>query len=143
MKTADLPRLLLLEDNPADVFLVKQAMLEEGLECDLQVVEDGEKAVQYINGIDSGDNTPPDLLMLDLNVPRISGEEVLERLRTSSKCAKVAVVIVTSSDSLEDRRKAEALGADEYFRKPANLSEFMMLGKLARRLVAKSRQAAI
>ena len=143
MNTADLPRLLLVEDNPADVFLVKQAMREEGLECDLQVVEDGEKAVQLIDRVDTGDEAPPDLLMLDLNVPRVSGEEVLERLRESSKCAKVAVAIVTSSDSLHDRRKAEALGADEYFRKPANLQDFMALGKVARRLVAKSRRAAI
>jgi DNA-binding response OmpR family regulator len=141
MNTTDLPRLLLVEDNPADVFLVKQAMREEGFDCELQVVEDGEKALKLIDSVDAGEEAPPDLIMLDLSIPRVSGEAVLERLRESSKCAKVAVAVVTSSDSLLDRRKAEALGADEYFRKPTNLQDFMALGKVARRLVAKSRAA--
>jgi two-component system, chemotaxis family, response regulator Rcp1 len=129
--------LLLVEDNPADVFLVGEALREDGLDCDLQVVDDGEQAIQFLDRVDAGAQTPPDLLLLDLNVPRIGGEQVLERMRNSQPCAGIAVVVITSSDSPRDRQKAAALGAAEYFRKPANLDEFMALGKVVRRLAEK------
>lgn len=129
--------LLLVEDNPADVFLVREALHEEGLDCDLEVLDDGEQAIQFFERVNEGGQAPPDLLLLDLNVPRIGGERVLERLRQSQPCAGVAVVVITSSDSPRDRQKAADLGAAEYFRKPANLDEFMALGKLVRRLADK------
>jgi DNA-binding response OmpR family regulator len=87
--------------------------------------------------VDAGGQAPPDVLLLDLNVPRIGGEEVLKRLRQSRPCEWVAVVVMTSSDSPHHRQKAADLGAAEYFRKPANLDEFMALGKLVRRLADK------
>ena len=135
--------LLLVEDNPADVFLVKEAMREEGLDCEFHVVEDGERAIAFIDRIDAGVEAPPDLLLLDLNVPRRTGDEVLGRIRKSEKCANVAIVVITSSDSPHDRQRAKDLGADEYFRKPANLEQFMELGKMARRLTEKSGRAVV
>ncbi len=134
--------LLLVEDNPADVFLVREALREEGLDCDLQVVDDGEQAIQFFERVEAGRQAPPDLLLLDLNVPRIGGEQVLERVRRTQPCARIIVVVITSSDSPRDRQKASDLGADEYFRKPANLDEFMALGKLVRR-VAEKRHGAV
>ena len=134
--------LLLVEDNPADVFLVREALREEGLDCDLQVVDDGEQAIQFFERVEAGRQAPPDLLLLDLNVPRIGGEQVLERVRKTRPCARIIVVVITSSDSPRDRQKASDLGADEYFRKPANLDEFMALGKLVRR-VAEKRHGAV
>jgi two-component system, chemotaxis family, response regulator Rcp1 len=129
--------LLLVEDNPADVFLVREALSEEGLDCDLQIVDDGEQAIQYFERVNAGSQVAPDLLLLDLNVPRIGGEEVLQRMRNTGPCAHMMVVVITSSDSPRDRQKAADLGADEYFRKPTNLEEFMSLGKLVRRLAEK------
>ena len=129
--------LLLVEDNPADVFLVREALREESLDCDLEVVDDGEQAIHFIDRVDAGGQAPPDLLLLDLNVPRIGGEQVLRRLRQSRPCEGIAVVVMTSSDSPHDRKKAAELGAAEYFRKPANLDEFMALGKMVRRLAGK------
>ena len=129
--------LLLVEDNPADVFLVRESLREEGLDCDLQVADDGEQAIQFFERVDTGSQAPPDLLLLDLNVPRIGGEQVLERLRKIQQCAGIAVVVITSSESPHDRQKARDLGADEYFRKPTNLDDFMALGKLVRRLAEK------
>ncbi len=134
--------LLLVEDNPADVFLVREALREEDLDCDLEVVDDGEQAIRFLERVDAGGQAPPDLLLLDLNVPRIGGEQVLERLRKSQPCAEIAVVVITSSDSPRDRQRAADLGAAEYFRKPANLDEFMALGKLVRRL-AEKREGAV
>jgi len=135
--------LLLVEDNPADVFLVKEAMREEGLACEFHAVEDGEKAMAFMDRMDAGDEAPPDLLLLDLNVPRKSGDEVLVRIRKSPKCSNVAIIVITSSDSPHDRQRAKELGADEYFRKPANLEQFMELGKLARRVTEKCRGAVV
>jgi len=133
--------LLLVEDNPADVFLVRESLREEGLDCDLQVVEDGEQAIRFLERVDTCSQAPPDLLLLDLNVPRVGGEQVLERLRNTRQCAEIAVVVITSSDSPHDRQKASDLGADEYFRKPTNLDDFMALGKLVRRLAEKGHGA--
>lgn len=135
-------RLLLLEDSPADIFLVREAIREEGLTCDLQVALDGEKAIELIDQMDAGDRLGPHLLLLDLNVPRRTGDEVMQRIKRSPKCAKIPVVVITSSDSREDRQKAMDLGADEYFRKPSNLKEFMELGKLVRRLTQRNLGAA-
>jgi CheY-like chemotaxis protein len=132
---------LLVEDNPADVFLVQEALREEGLDCDLQMVDDGEQAIQFFDRVEAGSQAPPDLLLLDLNVPRIGGEQVLERLRRSRQGGRIIVVVITSSDSPRDRQKASDLGADEYFRKPTNLENFMALGKLVRRLAEKRRGA--
>lgn len=133
--------LLLVEDNPANAFLVREALREEGLDCDLQMVDDGEQAIQFFDRVDAGSQAPPDLLLLDLNVPRIGGEQVLERVRRTRQCARIMVVVITSSDSPRDRQKATNLGADEYFRKPTNLEDFMALGKLVRRLAGKRRGA--
>ncbi len=86
--------------------------------------------------MDAADQAGPDLLLLDLNVPRRTGDEVLRRIKRSPKCAHIPVVVITSSDSREDHEAAMDLGADEYFRKPSNLKEFMALsGKLVRRLI--------
>lgn len=127
--------LLLVEDNPGDVFLVKQALREAGLLVDLKVAEDGEKAIQMIDRLDEGsDSQAPRLMLLDLNVPRRTGIQVLERLRRSARCGKIPVVMISSSDSPGERQHALDVGATEYFRKPSSLVEFMQLGRVVRRL---------
>jgi CheY-like chemotaxis protein len=125
---------MLVEDSPADVFLVKKAIEEAGLAFSLEVANDGESAIQMVDRIDAGDAIVPSVLLLDVNVPRKSGNEVLQRLRQSRRCGNIPVVVISSSDSPEDRRRACELGAREYFRKPSSLAEFMQLGALVRRL---------
>ncbi|HSR06786.1 MAG TPA: response regulator [Bryobacteraceae bacterium] len=83
--------LLLVEDNPADVLLVREALRDGDLDCDLEVVDDGEQAIQFFERVDAGGHAAPDLLLLDLNVPRIGGEQVLESVRQSRPCAGIAV----------------------------------------------------
>lgn len=127
--------LLLVEDNPADIYLVKEAIRREGLDCQLEVAGDGERAISIIDALDSdGAARCPDLLLLDLNVPRISGDEVLLRVRRSPRCAGIPVVIITSSGSPADHDRARELGAAAYFRKPSDFQEFMKLGRLLRNL---------
>jgi len=133
--------LLLVEDSPADVFLVKEAMKEEGLEVQVEIADNGEAAIQLFDRLDAGLTTaPPNLLLLDVNIPRCNGTEVLDRLRRSPKCRSVPVVMISSSDSPAERQRAFELGATEFFRKPSTLTEFMKLGKLVRRLLEEDRQ---
>jgi len=135
--------LLLVEDSPADVYLVRTAMVQEGLNVDLNVVEDGEQAIEIVNRVDAGRGTrAPDLMLLDINVPRRTGNEVLERIRRSPRCAHIPVLMISSSDSPAERGRAFELGANGYFRKPSSLSEFMQLGKLVRQLHDQSRRTA-
>ena len=132
---ADRLSLLLVEDSPADVYLVREAMRREGLKVHWDIADDGEWAIRMIDEVDSNISIPcPDVLLLDLNVPRCTGDQVLERIRKSPRLAQTPVVIMTSSESAADRDRLMKLGATEYFRKPSNLREFMKLGRLVREL---------
>jgi CheY-like chemotaxis protein len=127
--------LLLVEDSPADVFLVREAMLQEGLKVHLEVAEDGQRAFEILDHVDADHmKRAPQLMLLDINVPRRTGNQVLERIRNSPRCAHIPVVMISSSDSPAERNRAFKLGATAYFRKPSNLSEFMELGRLVREL---------
>src|SRR4051812_9690862 len=98
--------ILLAEDNPADVFLVREALAAHALQVNLHVVKDGEAAIRFIEAVDQADDLRcPELVLLDLNLPKKSGLEVLATLRRSIKCAKVPVAIISSS-----RAPAEKLG---------------------------------
>ena len=134
--------IFLAEDNGPDVLLVQEALDAHDLTYDLVIVEDGEEAFRYLDRLDSGDAEKcPDLILLDLNLPRRSGTEILARLRTSPKCANTPVVVLTSSDSPRDRAIAKDLGAAGYFRKPADLEIFLSLGGVVKEVLQRSSQA--
>jgi two-component system, chemotaxis family, response regulator Rcp1 len=125
--------ILLAEDNPGDVFLVRRALEKHDLDVTLVVVEDGQAALRFIESADADDNAPcPDLVLLDLNLPRATGTRVLTRLRQSRRCRGIPIIIVTSSDSPLDRETAATLGATGYFQKPGDLASFMKLGRIVR-----------
>jgi CheY-like chemotaxis protein len=134
--------LLLVEDSPADVYLVREAMKAEGVPFRMQVADDGEVAIEILNQVEAEKDPPPDVLLLDLNVPRRDGIQILERIRDSSRCRGIPVVVISSSDSPVDRQRALALGARQYFRKPSTLDEFMQLGRLVL-LVYRNAQAGV
>jgi CheY-like chemotaxis protein len=136
--------LLLVEDSPADVYLVKEAVRQEGLQVDWTVAEDGESAIQTIDSVDADSGAgAPALLLLDINVPRKSGNRVLERFRRSPRCGAIPVIMISSSDSPAERRRAFELGANEYFRKPSSLDEFMKLGAVVRCLLEQKLALAV
>ncbi|HLJ45422.1 MAG TPA: response regulator [Bryobacteraceae bacterium] len=135
--------LLLVEDSPADVYLVEEAMRFEGLPFRIEVVEDGESAIRRIDSIDEQrEGRVPTVMLLDMNVPRRTGLEVLARLRQSQRCRNIPVVMISSSDLQTERQRALELGAADYFRKPSTLDEFMELGKVVRRLHERCRAAS-
>jgi two-component system, chemotaxis family, response regulator Rcp1 len=134
--------ILLVEDNAADVFFVREALRSEGIESELFVAQDGEKAVQFIESAELSRDAPcPQVILLDLNLPRKSGAEVLLRITQSSRLASVPVVIVTSSDAPSDRAETAKLGARGYFVKPRDLDEFLKLGLLIKDVLREQTMA--
>jgi CheY-like chemotaxis protein len=131
-------RILLAEDNPADVYLIREALREHGVECSMQVASDGKEVLGLI--MDEGSEQAPEefeLIILDLNLPRHDGIEILERLRESTRLAHVPVVVLTSSDSPQDRLVATHLGARRYLRKPSSLEQFLYLGSVFKELLTE------
>src|ERR1700722_1047103 len=111
-------KILLAEDNPADVFLIRIALEEHGVEVPLQVAADGREVLQILY---QQETLPPgqlkdelQLIILDLNLPRHDGIEILQRLRETDQLARIPVVVLTSSDSPRDRVVASQLGAARY-----------------------------
>ena len=132
---------LLAEDNPGDVLLMREALTSRFPEVDVSVQPDGELMMQWIDRLDGGNAPRPHVILLDLNLPRVSGEEILWRLRRSQACQGVPTIVVTSSNSSRDEKTMARLGADRYFRKPTDFGEFMKLGDVVATLLAISGEA--
>jgi two-component system, chemotaxis family, response regulator Rcp1 len=126
-------KILLAEDNPADVYLIEEALREHQVPFDITVAEDGEAAIAMI----IGGKVKPDLVLLDLNMPKRSGGEVLTHLREQPHCRTLPVIVLTSSDSPSDREEALRLGATSYIRKPTGLDEFLQIGAAIKQLLGR------
>jgi CheY-like chemotaxis protein len=124
------PRYILLaEDNPADVLLVREALESRALNCKLHVISEGDRVVRFIEEIDSDPALPcPQLVLLDLHLPKRDGADILKSLRASERCGQTPVVILTSSQSPEDEANATRHAALHYFRKATSLDQLMQLG---------------
>lgn len=128
--------ILIVEDSRADVFLIRESIRAAKLDADIQVVQDGEKAIRVFEDADRDPSAPcPALVVLDINLPKRQGREVLEALRKSRRCADALVLVVTSSNSEKDREDMARLGAMDYFCKPSAYAEFMKLGELIKKLL--------
>ena len=120
--------LLLVEDDPQDELLTRQALRKAKVTDDIDVVRDGAEALDYLfcegaHAARSPDNRPAVVLM-DLNLPKLSGLEVLSKLRSDPRTVKQPVVILTSSDEEKDLLRCYELGANSYVRKPVDFREF-------------------
>jgi DNA-binding response OmpR family regulator len=102
---------------------------------ELVVVTDGERAERWIADIDAAMVRCPVLFILDLNLPKKSGREVLKRIRASRGCDEAPVAVFTSSDAYSDRNDAATLGAERYIRKPFNLDEFLQIGSIIKSML--------
>lgn len=120
--------ILLVEDNPDDEALTLRALKKSNILNKVVVARDGVEALDYLFGIGTheGRNTSsqPQVVLLDLNLPRISGLEVLRRLRSDDRTKLTPVVVLTSSKEEEDMLASYSLGANSYVRKPVDFSEF-------------------
>jgi two-component system response regulator len=117
--------ILLVEDNPDDVTLTIRALKKNHLLNDVVVARDGAEALDLLFG---KGNTPPmalpELILLDINLPKISGLEVLERIRANERTRLLPVVVLTTSDEDRDRIESYRLGANSYISKPVEFEEF-------------------
>ncbi|TGK19246.1 response regulator [Leptospira fluminis] len=122
-KTFDI---LLVEDNPADVRLTLEALGEMPTEKNLIVAKDGEEAIEYVKGTGmfSG-NSKPDLILLDLNLPKKNGFEVLQELKTDPVLCRIPVVVLTTSNSERDILATFSLHANSYIQKPVEFGNFV------------------
>ncbi len=135
--------ILLAEDNPGDVQLVREALEDRSILCHLQVVSDGERAVHFIEQLDRDSKMHcPELLLLDLYLPKLGGEHILQRLRSSERCAQTPVVVMSSSDRPSDMESAVRHAAVHYFRKPATLDEYLSLGDVVKKIVERRAPSA-
>ncbi len=135
--------ILLAEDNPGDVYLVRLALQQSGLQFNLVEVSDGEQAMQYLNALRDEDTAvAPSFVLLDLNLPRVDGKTVLARLKAIPKCFGTRAIVLTSSEYPADRADVDRLGADCYFHKPQDLEAFLKLGDLVVSMYSGERAAA-
>jgi CheY-like chemotaxis protein len=123
-KTASDKTLLLVEDNPDDRDLTLRALRSNNLVNEIVVANDGVEALEYLHGAGCEERDLPQLVLLDLKLPRVSGLEVLERVRKDKRTALLPVVILTSSIEEEDRLRGYGLGANSYVRKPVDFERF-------------------
>lgn len=118
--------ILLIEDNPADEALTLRALKKANIANPVVVARDGVEAINYLLA-DDGNGSPrchPQLILLDLKLPKLDGLEVLKRIRANSRTQLLPVVILTTSVEDEDRLQGYRLGANSYVRKPVDFSEF-------------------
>ena len=120
--------ILLVEDNPQDEMLILRALKKANVANCIDVVRDGQQALDFLfnhgDFHDPGGRDLPTVILLDIGLPRLSGLEVLERLRADQQTRLVPVVILTSSDEERDRLRSYKCGANSFVRKPLDFSEF-------------------
>ena len=120
-------QIVLVEDNPGDVHLIRMALRQANVACDLRVLKDGAEGMALTRP-DSHRDPVPDLIVLDLNLPKHDGLEVLAALHADPVLAAVPVVVFTSSTSPGERARVMELGAARFLAKPPDLDDFLAVG---------------
>ncbi len=122
--------ILLVEDNPGDVRIAIEALKDCRVNNNLSVVEDGVEALSFLRREDGYEGSPrPDLILLDLNLPRKDGHEVLAEIKADTQLRQIPVVVLTTSENERDVLKAYDLNANCYITKPGGLEQFVSVMK--------------
>jgi CheY-like chemotaxis protein len=116
------PRLLVIEDNEGDIFLIKRALQENNISAEVSVCKDGDAA---LHALDSPGGGPPDAIIIDLALPRIDGLDVLRRILHRPAYVGTPIMVFTSSPSPSDRHRVELLAGARYVQKPSGLDNFL------------------
>jgi CheY-like chemotaxis protein len=114
-------RILLVEDNPDDVLITQRALTRSRVANELHVARDGQEALDYL----FGDHPRPDLILLDVNLPRANGIEVLTKIRSDEHLSVIPVIMLTASDREEDVVRSYTLGSNTYIQKPVHFEAFL------------------
>jgi CheY-like chemotaxis protein len=122
---------LLIEDNPGDVRLIREAFKDSKVVGNFQVTGDGESAIEYLSKIgDNGLNSRPDIIFLDLNLPKKNGLEVLEEVKSNPLLRSIPIVVLTTSNSEEHIYRSYRLNANCYIIKPVDFDQFINVAKV-------------
>lgn len=117
---------LLIEDDPGDVLITREAFAENKVRNHLSVVNDGVKALAFLRReAEYADAPRPDLILLDLNLPRMDGHEVLANIKSDADLQRIPVVVLTTSDAEEDVLRSYDLHANAYVTKPVDFERFL------------------
>lgn len=122
--------ILLVEDNLADVVLIKRALESGKLLHNLHVANDGEAALAFMHDVEYGQVPRPDLILLDLNLPKVSGREVLRKIKSNEALASIPVVVLTTSKTDEDILTTYELHGNSFITKPVDWPQFLNVIKL-------------
>jgi CheY-like chemotaxis protein len=135
--------ILLAEDNPGDAELVRMALQQHRVNCSLRVIRGGAEAIDWLSNLNDDPRTPAlDLLLLDMNLPKRSGADILKRLRSTEHYAQTPVVVMSgvAADVVEDEAANHA--AVVYFKKRFSLGEYLQLGSIVRNLLENNARGA-
>lgn len=129
-------RILVVEDNAGDVYLLEKAIKSRALSYELTVYSDGEQAIR---ALEKSDCIVPDLIILDLNLPRREGFDVLQTIRGKPSMVGIPVGILTSSDAEKDRHRIAVTGGERYIHKPPELEDFLeQVGQAVEDMLART-----
>jgi len=132
--------ILIVEDNAGDITLLRTALKAKRLDGEMTIIRDGESALAFADTVDSGlDTQCPRLVLLDLNLPKVNGREILKRFRTSVRLSAIPIVVLSSSSDERDKAIALTLGATRYLQKPLDLTAFMDIGTVVETLLLESK----
>ena len=126
-------KILLVEDSEGEQLIIQEAFREAQVFCDLRIASDGEEALKLLNNEPPFTKAPrPDLIILDLNLPKINGQEVLSCIRKNTRLEHIPVIVLSNSRTLKDICQCYALNANAYVGKPNGFDGFINLAKMIR-----------
>jgi two-component system, response regulator len=137
-------RILLVEDNIIDQSMVRRSLKQNGTECELRIIADGEEALNYISQLDRNEKIPvPHIALLDIQLPYHDGLELLKTLRASERCGQIPVIIMTGSASAETLFKSAKRNAPSHtFEKKADFESYLKLGAMIEEVLQKNMKPA-
>ncbi|ODS24364.1 response regulator [Candidatus Endobugula sertula] len=122
--------ILMVEDNPADIELTREALSRGKLHNKLHITEDGEQALDFLHQRGQYKSAPrPDIVLLDLNLPKITGREILAAVKSDEGLASIPVIILSSSEDNQDIKASYALNANSFVTKPVRVEDFLSVVK--------------
>src|SRR5579875_2874067 len=131
--------IVVVEDSREDADLVSIVLQEHDIQCRMRVIRVGARAIELLDALDADPNAPRlDLFIVDIHLPKRSGEDVLKRLRSTERYAQSPVIVMTGLDSPTLEGTAMKLAAMAYFRKPSSLEGYMQLGPIIRRALSRN-----